>query len=87
MRLKHALNNIRQRSDQESLKRHLQLEFESLVATMKDYYDTQKQLIEFKKQRAFRNYELALLKIRYKQIKAELINRQKNWMILTAQYA
>lgn len=86
-RLKNALTNIAHRADQESLKQQLQSEFDSLVATMKDYYDMQKQLLDSKKQNALKTYEIALLKIRYKQIKSELIQRHRNWLSLTARYA
>ncbi len=86
-RLKNALNQLAQRGEQESLKQQLQLEFDGLVATMKDYYDAKKQLLECKKQTALKKYEVALVKIRYQQAKEDLLSRYKRWHALTAHYA
>ncbi|HAT8520416.1 TPA: acyl-CoA desaturase [Vibrio vulnificus] len=86
-RLKNALHQLAQRGEQESLKQQLQLEFDGLVATMKDYYDAKKQLLECKKQTALKKYEVALVKIRYQQAKEDLLSRYKRWHALTAHYA
>ncbi|MGF1719023.1 fatty acid desaturase [Vibrio kyushuensis] len=63
----------------------LQHEFEQLTASMNDYYELKKQLLETKKDDMVKKYEYSVLTLRYKDIKKNLAQQTEAWngMILS----
>jgi stearoyl-CoA desaturase (delta-9 desaturase) len=65
----------------------LEQEFESLVNSMNEYYDSKKQLLQNKKQKVLESYELSLLKLRHQQLKEQFKYQRQVWMSSVSRYA
>ena len=77
--LKLALDKIEEHPDMQHLKQALNDEFDLLMGKLKDYYELKKQLLDQKRSGLVAKYEHSLLLIRYRQIKIECKEQQKNW--------
>ncbi|WED23580.1 fatty acid desaturase [Vibrio sp. JC009] len=87
MLLKKAQARIALKSGSDRVLDQLQSEFDALVATMEEYYEVKKQLMESKKGDIVKRYERAVLKIRYQQIQLSLKTRKQSWHTLLSRYA
>lgn len=58
----------------------LEVEFDALVKTMNDYYDSKKKLLNSRKERVLKSYELALLKIQHQQLKHQFALQKQSWI-------
>ncbi|WP_038176498.1 acyl-CoA desaturase [Vibrio pacinii] len=82
-----ASKNIRKLPNARLLNETLNQEFEDLVTKMVDYYDVKKQVLEAKKDVLAKKYECSLLKMRYQQMKQDLVAQRRSWEMLVAQYS
>ncbi|WP_117234231.1 fatty acid desaturase [Vibrio maerlii] len=65
----------------------LQDEFNTLSKQLNEYYALKKELLEKKRCKLQKQYELSLLKLQIEQMKVKLQQQRKEWSQLTAQYA
>ncbi len=65
----------------------LEQEFDSLMESMSDYYESKKALLQSKKQSMMESYEFSLLKVRHQQLKQKFEMQQLMWMSSVKRYA
>ncbi|WP_261817836.1 acyl-CoA desaturase [Vibrio gallicus] len=70
-----------------SLAHKLEQDFESLIESMHDYYDSKMQLLQSKKQQILKSHELELLKHRHHRLKEQFKYQQQMWMSDIKRYA
>ncbi|QXO16345.1 MULTISPECIES: acyl-CoA desaturase [Vibrio] len=87
MSLKYATSKVTQLPNQHAIVETIQREFDAFITELHNYYDVKKQLLESKKNSAAQRYELSVLKARYQQVKAELLEKRNRWHQVVAQYA
>lgn len=86
-KLSKAKDHLAQRPNCQYLMTHLQTEYEQLIAKMGDYYDLKKRLLESKKHKLSRKYELSVAKLECEQMKRRFIEQRARWNALVGQYA
>jgi len=64
-----------------------QHEFDAFISELHNYYDIKRQLIESKKNLAFKKYERSMLKVRYEQVKLDFVEKRNRWNRIVSQYA
>ncbi|MBM7034808.1 acyl-CoA desaturase [Vibrio ulleungensis] len=70
-----------------TLKTKLEQEFDTLIASMSDYYDSKKQLLQNKKQQVVESYEMSLLVLRHQQLKQQFEIQKQLWQSSIKRYA
>ncbi len=85
--LSKATINVESMPNRQQLASRLQEEFDLLVATMSDYYEFKKKLIEGKKETIVKRYEHSLVRTEYEQIKIRFYQQRDSWNHLVKQYA
>lgn len=87
MSLKNATSKVVHLPNQHVIIETIQREFDAFMAELHNYYDVKKQLLESKKNSAVERYEHSMLKARYQQVKAELLQKRSRWHQVVAEYA
>ncbi|MEZ9863546.1 fatty acid desaturase [Vibrio breoganii] len=80
MMLQNAHQKLNEMDASPSLSNKLEQEFESLIESMRDYYDSKMHLLQNKKQQVLKSHELEVLKIRHQQLKEQFKYQQQMWM-------
>lgn len=78
---------IRHLPNQHDVIEKMHKEYDALITQMTEYYDLKKQLMHSKKQKMMEQYEHAVLKLRYQQMKQHFKQQQLQWLMLMKQYA
>ncbi|MDR9827313.1 fatty acid desaturase [Vibrio sp. FNV 38] len=86
-KLNQAKLKLEQNSNGQFTISRLQAEYDQLVTNMHDYYEMQKQLLENKKQKLSKQYELSVAKLECEQMKRRFQEQKARWNELVAQYA
>ncbi|WP_196137487.1 fatty acid desaturase [Aliikangiella sp. G2MR2-5] len=73
--------------EKEELIERLQIEYESLILKMNDYYKIKKDWLESTRTQLMEKAELSQLNQRYKEFKLNLLQQQRVWKNLVHQYA
>ncbi|GEM81434.1 acyl-CoA desaturase [Vibrio superstes] len=80
MMLQNAHQKLNEMDASPSLIDKLEQEFETLIESMHDYYDSKVHLLHNKKQQVLKSHELEVLKIRHQQLKEQFQYQQQMWM-------
>lgn len=86
-KLNQAKDKLQERPNCQFIISRLQTEYDQLVSNMSDYYEMQKQLLENRKQKLTKKYELSVAKLECQQMKRRLQEQRVRWNELVAQYA
>ena len=73
--------------DHHVLAERMHKEYDALIQQMTEYYELKKQLMNDKKQKLMEQYEHAVLKVRYQQMRQHFKQQQLQWQMLMKQYA
>ncbi|MDN3653650.1 fatty acid desaturase [Thalassotalea ponticola] len=87
MQLKLIQQKAAQLSNAEELLQKLQTEYDLLVEQLAVYYEAKKNLLNSKRDQLAKDVEKSMLMCRYKEVKAELAERKKQWDLVRAAYA
>ncbi|CAM3045013.1 acyl-CoA desaturase [Vibrio rarus] len=87
MMLKKAHDQLNAINAAPALARKLEQDFDSLMESMQDYYNSKMRLLQSKKQQVLKSHELEVLMIHHQQLKHQFHNQQQIWLSQIKRFA
>lgn len=87
MLLQHTQSKVAHLPNGQVLAQKLQQEFDSLVSQLNEYYEIKRSLIEHKRNKVVKQYEISIIKLQYQQVRSRLEEKKRDWSAMVAQYA